>query len=384
MNKSIALLLFACLALALPTAEAKPSLFFYTVKNTNPTEFEFGLIQDHQGFIWLGGTDGLYRFDGYQFKHFGHDANNPGSLPHRFVADLFEDRQHRMWIATREGLAMFETKTGVFKTYLPGPDQGNPLQNRQIRKIASDGDHGIWLATREGLQHFDIDSGQFRVYRHDAADPDSLFRDNVDTLAADRQGGVWLATWPGGVDYLPAAASKFSHYQIDSSDKNPLANNVRALLVDSRQRLWLGTEAGIFLWQPGTDWSEKKYLPVGGYPRGFRVNSFYEDNNGVIWVATTVGLLRWDEDLRQFDLYRHHNEDPYSLVSNHVLSMTQDRSGVLWINTAIGTSRADASLTGIKQLVPKEFDGDKYTIENEVSALAPAEADLIWFGGTSS
>ncbi|MFI3186262.1 MAG: response regulator, partial [Methylococcaceae bacterium] len=269
-----------------------------------------------------------------------------------------------------------------FKTYFPLAEQGDAEQNRQIRKIVSDGGAGLWLATRQGLQHFDPGSGQFRIYRHDPAQPDSLASDNVDTLVLDPHGGLWLATWPGGLDYLPKGSSQFQHFQTTDSDL-PLAKNVRSLLIDSRQRLWMGTEAGIFVWQSGTAWADKKSLRIPSNLEHSRVHAFFEDSSGTIWAATIGGLLRWDETQQDFGSYQHQFEDPNSLSGNHALSMLQDSSGSFWVGTTTGISRVDLSLSGFEQIILKPLSSTGSILDNEVTAIAPAGLDRFWLGGRS-
>ncbi|PPK76519.1 diguanylate cyclase (GGDEF)-like protein [Methylobacter tundripaludum] len=378
------ILLLVGLAAWVPVTYAAAPPLHFTKLNIDALSSPMTMIQDHQGFIWMGTYSGLYRYDGYQYRYFQHQSNTPGSVPHDSVSSLLEDQQHRLWIGTRNGLLLFDSETNTFKTYLPSADQGDPQQSRQIRKIVSDGKRGLWLATRLGLQYFDPDTGKFRIYQHDSTQPGSLARDNVDTLAIDRQGGLWLATWPGGIDYLPVGSSQFQHYQINTPDNSPLAKNIRALFVDSRQRLWIGTEAGIFLKQPGQNWAQNKQLPMPGIPEDFRVHDFIEDSSGTVWAATVGGLLRWDDARQQFDRYQHQLEDPNSLVGNHVLSLLLDRSGSFLISTRNGISRVDLSLGGFEQLIPRTLQGKADYTDNTVTAIASAEAGQLWLGGRST
>ena len=375
-------LLFACLALAMPVACAAPDLRFVTLTDLDDLSPPASMLQDHQGFIWMTSFSGLYRYDGYQSRHFKYQPNMTGSLPHDTVTCVFEDQRHRLWLGTLGGLALFEAETNTFKTYFPLPEQGDADQNRQIRKMASDGGTGLWLATRQGLQHFDPETGLFRIYRHDPAQQDSLGRDNIDTLVLDRQGGLWLATWPGGLDYLPKGSSQFQHFQ--TTDKNlPLAKNVRSLFIDSRQRLWMGTEAGIFVWQSGSNWSDKKSLPIPENLEHARVHMFIEDSAGTVWAATVSGLLRWDEAQQRFESYQHRLEDPTSLVGNHVWSMLLDSSGSFWVATTTGISRVDLSMTGFKHFNLKSLVTADGNTDKEFTAIASAGLDRLWLGGRS-
>ncbi|MDD2801078.1 MAG: response regulator, partial [Methylococcales bacterium] len=385
MTKHLITALFIWLALMMmPVAYATaPALHFITLKDVGDVDPPTTMIQDHQGFIWMGTYSGLYRYGGYRPSYFQHKPNISSSLPHDAVHSLFEDQRHRLWIGTLEGLALFEAKNGTFKTYLPSSDQDDSHQNHQIRKIVSDGKNGLWLATRQGLQHFDPETEQFRMYRHDPAQPDTLSNDNVDTLVLDQHDGLWLATWPAGIDYLPAGSSQFQHFQINTKDNNPLAKNVRSLFIDSRQRLWIGTEAGVFLQQPDRSWTQSKPLPTPGISKTFRAHSFLEDSSGTIWAATVAGLLRWDESQQQFSSYQHQREDPNSLASTHVLSLLQDSSGAFWVGTANGISRTDLSVAGFEQLIPKTLKGISVNTDNQVIAIAHAESGQLWLGGRS-
>lgn len=62
----------------------------------------FGIIEDYQGFLWLGTKGGLDRFDGTEFRHFYNDPTNSNSLSDNNVHALFEDSRHRIWLATQD------------------------------------------------------------------------------------------------------------------------------------------------------------------------------------------------------------------------------------------------------------------------------------------
>ncbi|MFU8789009.1 MAG: response regulator [Methylobacter sp.] len=384
MSRSWLITLWLLWLLWLPMAYAAPALQFVTVRDAATINLPRALLQDYQGFIWIGTDAGLYRYDGYQSRHFQAAPDREGALPNNNVTGLFEDTQQRLWIATRSGLARFERETSGFKTYLL-PAEQSPLQaNRTIQNMAPDGNGGLWLATRAGLQHFDPDSGQFQSYQHDPAQPDSLTNNNVQALALDHQGGLWVSTWPSGLDYLPAGSPGFQHRALLPLGSSARENNIKSMYVDSRQRLWLGTEDGVFLWQPGDNQAQKKPLPVNA--QDYRVNHFIEDQDGVIWMATYNGLLRWDEGRRKFGLYQHNVGDINSLANNKVTSLLLDRSGGLWASTVNGISHADLSFGGFEQLMPgmMEGAGSATDTDNIIRTIVSAGAGRLWLSGFSS
>jgi ligand-binding sensor domain-containing protein len=121
------------------------------------------ILQDQQGFMWFGTDDGLNRFDGYSFKVYRNDPEDPDSLSHNMIMGLVEDSQGDLWIGTYGG----------------------------------------------GLDRFDPQTQIFTHFKHLPEDPGSLSDDRVRSLMFDRSGVLWIATHGGGVSVLNPASDKF-------------------------------------------------------------------------------------------------------------------------------------------------------------------------------
>ncbi|MET0462359.1 MAG: ATP-binding protein [Chitinophagaceae bacterium] len=75
----------------------------------------FDLLQDREGFIWVGTKNGLNRYDGYSFKVFSTDPYDPKSLSSNTILKLFEDSKGRIWIGTQDaGLNVYDKRSGRF------------------------------------------------------------------------------------------------------------------------------------------------------------------------------------------------------------------------------------------------------------------------------
>ena len=61
------------------------------------------ILQDSQGFIWLGTLDGLNRYNGYDFTIFQHEPADPTSLSANHISALYEDAFGTLWVATEGG-----------------------------------------------------------------------------------------------------------------------------------------------------------------------------------------------------------------------------------------------------------------------------------------
>src|SRR5262245_13560397 len=64
------------------------------------------IAQDPAGFLWVGTEDGFERFDGYLFRHAGHDLDGAASLPSSYVASIQRDVHGALWLATDGGGVM--------------------------------------------------------------------------------------------------------------------------------------------------------------------------------------------------------------------------------------------------------------------------------------
>ncbi len=78
----------------------------------------FDMLQDKEGFIWVGTKGGLNRYDGYSFKVFTNDPYNPHSISNNNIRTLFEDSKGRIWAGTLEGgMNVYNKQTGEFQPH---------------------------------------------------------------------------------------------------------------------------------------------------------------------------------------------------------------------------------------------------------------------------
>ena len=386
-----ALLRHLCIALCLlgvgGQAVATPTspLRFKRLGSLDADELSIlALLQDRQGFIWIGThSGGLYRYNGYQAVRYVNDARNPRSLPHNRVSTLFEDADGVIWIGTQDGLARFDPASDDFTRYTPPP---GPSAQRIVKSIIGDGKRGIWLATWGGLQHFDPASRAFTVYLHDAARPDSLASNDLNALALDQHGGLYAATWPGGLDYLAPGSSQFVHQRIDSAAApDPKLNIVRSLHYGRDHTLWIGTETGVVSWDAGMPWEQRRRRTSPAS----RVTYLYGDRNDTVWAGTlAAGLLRYDRPKAGASdapvHYVHRANDSNSLPSDNIRAVMHDRSGMLWIGTFTdGISLVNLDSQGFQRYIPFDVEAHNLRPDNSLKAIEGAPDGRLWLSSNS-
>ena len=116
-----------------------------------------------------------------------------------------------------------------------GVDAGMPSSG--VNAIVRDRDGYIWIATPDGLARYD--GLGFRTWRHDPADPGSLPGNNVQALHVDARDRVWVATEGGGISMLDRDRGRFRHYR-KATDPGIGSDDTWAIASDDGA-LWFGT-----------------------------------------------------------------------------------------------------------------------------------------------
>jgi signal transduction histidine kinase/ligand-binding sensor domain-containing protein len=331
------------------------------------------LLQDTQGFIWLGSERGLSRYDGYKLTTYHHDDKDPYSISNNTVTALFQDRLGRMWVVTKSSLELYEPATGRFITYRSNV---NSLDGEEsISSIEDDGHQGLWLGTPSGLRNFDPATRRERRYQHDATNPATLAHQQVLALKVDGKGDLWIGL-PTGVDRLVKGGDRFEHFQVEAQTREPKRNQVRALLLSNDQKLWIGTRSGLAIWDIRGKLPESEEID-NLFPT-LAVVKMLQDHDGNIWIATEFGLYRRDAQTGQFTNYQHHPAIPQSLANQYTYALLQDRSCVLWVGTFFnGASRVDLCSKGIESYSAKPYEPNGLS-NGGVTGITGADNGRLW------
>ena len=125
-----------------------------TLKDGLPDIIITSLCQDEDGFLWIGTTDGLSRYDGTEFKNYYHLPDST-SLPGNRINQIIALNNHRLLVGTATGLSIFNTQKNIFKNLLvPCSRKMFPFENN-FQTIAADKKGNIWAGTQTCLYYID-------------------------------------------------------------------------------------------------------------------------------------------------------------------------------------------------------------------------------------
>jgi signal transduction histidine kinase/ligand-binding sensor domain-containing protein/CheY-like chemotaxis protein/HPt (histidine-containing phosphotransfer) domain-containing protein len=340
-------------------------------------ESVLAIVQDNDGFMWLGSQTGLSRFDGYKVTIYRNVVGDARTLVNNWVRVLHLDRHGRLWIGTDGGLDRYDPVTQSFIHYTPREAARRGNGNRHVRAIVDDGKNGLWLATADGLQHVDMDTGAFVAWHHEERTPGSLADDQLNALALDENGRLWIGS-TSGLDSLAAGAKAFTHHRGGVSGAA-----VNALLADRKGRIWVGGVHGLASRTIDDAGAPRLYGTAEGIQPG-EITTLFQEADGQLWVGShESGLYRWDADQKRFENFPHHITDPHSLADNRVSALYRDRVGTFWVGTwYAGVSRVDLGSGGFARIV-RQADSVRALADNRVRAILGASNGQLWLGTNS-
>jgi signal transduction histidine kinase/ligand-binding sensor domain-containing protein/CheY-like chemotaxis protein len=339
-------------------------------------DYVWSVLEDNAQRLWIATGDGLDLFDRAteSFVRYGHEADNPQSLRSSDILSLYQDRGGVLWVGTREGGASHWNPRG----WLFGHYFSDAFRATAVNAFADDGAGKIWVGTfGSGLVEIDGRSGRERRYRE-------LTDDRIMALLYDRGGTLWIGTMSGGLEKLDVASGKIKAFRSVPEDASTLpANGVMSLYEDKSGTLWVGTFRGGLASIDRTTEKVTRY-PFGlGNPNSLsnsKAGAIVEDALGNLWIGTSGGGLNLlDRKTGRFHAYRRDDRDPNSLGDDTIYALHIDRHGDLWVGTAgaglervIGSSAAPG---GVRFESQARLEGMSNQV---VYGIESDRADRLW------
>ena len=328
------LLLAAAIGLAVNTHNKPPVFEHYYVENGLSNVTVYSIIQDDAGFLWFGTANGLNRFDGYEFKSFGYDAEDSTSLSNNSAGNIYKGKDGSIWVGTwGGGLNRFDPVTEKAERFLFNPSDSTSISGRRVQCIFEDSKHRVWAGTYiSGLNLLDRKTGTFTHFKHKAGNAATLANNRIWAITEDSQGKLWVATSNGLDCFDPEEQKVIQH--VDQT--NGLSNSiVRSLYMARDNILWVGTQNGLTRFDINSN-TFRTYLHENVIEtrsnRG-RINALLEDREGFLWLATGYGLVYFDPNTGKYQRFTHDEKVIKSLSDDEVRSVFQDKNDLLWFGT---------------------------------------------------
>jgi len=337
------------------------------------------ILKDSRGYMWFGTPAGLYRYDGYLFKHFQSDSQDGSSLPDSYIISIQEAIDGSLWINTPMGYCIYHPQTESFErdmrqvftnmninqvpeiTYIDHyhnlwcylPNQGVICYNMQQQMVYefsfsgnSRGSHGIpqgnicsfgeckdgvILVYEDGmLVCCEVMHQQSMVWSTDEISKQQLRQTNTLRVFADQMDNIWL--YGQGTLFMYDKKKKTWNTTIGNAlglTGATTDNSINSMAGDRTGNIWIATNRnGLLKMRVNTLETEPIKLNtlrlgrVNTYPG---ILSIYIDDTNLLWIGTAKsGIAYWGENIYKFST--NNNGD--------ITAMAQDANGTIWYGTS--------------------------------------------------
>lgn len=363
------------------SAQIDPTEFAHlTTENGLSINNVTSIVQDKKGFIWVGTTNGLNFYDGYNFRLFFPNDSNANSLTSPYIAYLLEDNHGFIWIATIDGLNKYDRKTNTFYRYKHDPNDSHSLSNNNVYTIFQDKENNIWVGTINGLNKYNPEKNNFTVTKEvtDRLNPHSL--NSVLSITEDDNGLLWLSTW-NGIGVINKQGKVVKNYLTDPIDAEDFDyRKISSVFNDDKGYLWIGMNGkGLKRYDQKTG-TFKDYIAgstSSDISDGYII-SFMKDSFGNLWISTRNGLNKYNYDTDSFTAFYTIPLNSSSLISSQVTCVCEDRSGLMWVGTSSGISRFYQSSNPFKYYQYDETNPLNGLSNGSVISAHVDKEDNIW------
>lgn len=338
------------------------------------------LLEDRQGFIWVGTQDGLNRFNGYNFKVFRSNPENSNSISNGHINCIIQDSDGQIMIGTRNGLNIYDGEKETFEVIQNDPEKLNSLSHNNVTVILEDSRKRIWVGTEYGLNLMKKQPLTFERYDRNPSSSTSLSNNYISSIFEDKKGNIWVGT-KNGLNLFDEENRIFRSFHHDPSNEFSLSSNeITEVFQDNKHHIWVGTFDGLNQF----DLESHKFRRHLYDPTAISNNyilSIFQDSNENLWIGTAnEGLNLFDVTGNKFVRYQHNADDPNSLSSNTVWSIIEDRSNNLWIGVSNkGLNFHDPKTRNFAHY--KYNPSDPISLQdNAVRSILLDDKDQIWVG----
>jgi signal transduction histidine kinase/ligand-binding sensor domain-containing protein len=380
------------------------------------------ILEDHLGNLWVGTYAGLDMFDrkAKVFVHYSHKVGDSVSLSDNKVGTIYEDRKGTLWIgcgspfglAAHGGLNRFNRDKGNFTQYLHDPGNPNSLAANKVTALLEDSKGNFWVGTSgNGLHIMDREKGTFKHFYYDSLHPENLSRpylskypwDHITFIKEDLTGKIWIGSLLGGINTYVPETKKITHFgmfikrvenyksvtDVFGAAEDTLTGftdfDAWRALVSRDGMIWITSTSAYSKTSLFNTNAFKKTVPFFTLNKPEAkimytgANTFYYDQDSVLWIGTDSGLIRKNLKLHTEIYYGHDPKNINSLSHQSISAIRVDKDKNLWLGTKRGLNKLDPN-TGI---FTRYMAGGKLKsslINDTIESMCLDHSGNLWIG----
>lgn len=326
------------------------------------------------------------------FRGYTRDKDNSNSISNDYIEDIIQDKSGDLWVSTTKGLNIISSETLsaltdqkvnsdasniVFQKYFTNSDDNNSIVSNDMTCMLEDKQGLIWLGSYHGLSKYNPYSNQFKNHFLEEI-PDSPSNQTV--LVTKEEKG-WIVNRGKGVLEYDFEQMKLS--PVDSINKKIPDRTYSIIYSADRINIFFASCHGIVKYNLETQSTEVLDIPqeMRKYIKKVDVRFVYHDSKDRIWLGGETGLFLFDSD--RTCRYFEKKADPNSLSDNAITQLIEDSKGDIWVSSYNGLNRLIDEGNGKYKF--EQFRHDSNDPDNSVTSnrlISLLELNEILYIGT--
>ncbi len=333
------------------------------------------IMKDSRGFMWFGTPAGLYRYDGYQFRHFQCDSQDGSSLPDSYIETIQETRDGNLWVKTATSYCVYDPQQETFER-----DMHQMFTRLGIRDVPEviyiDHNKNLWgYIPNRGVICYNIQ--QQLQYEFTYSDNGTgIAEGNICSIGECKDGVILVYD-----DGLMICCSVSPQQYIVWTNKEISSQRLRKsktlkVFADQMDNLWLYGQGTLFVYNKQMkqwDTTIGNSLGLTGLGVDHAVNAIGGDHNGIVWIGTSRnGLIRTNVNTYQMEQVPIKTMSAINLPRNNagIQSIYIDNTDLLWA----GTAKSGVAFMGNNIY---KFESK---IIGDITAMAQDSTGRVWYG----
>lgn len=340
--KRLKLAIILLAALLLPYSLQAENLFKVLNARQGLTSSQINcILKDSRGFMWFGTPAGLYRYDGYTFRHFQCDSQDGSSLPDSYISDIQEAIDGSLWIKTPAGYCIYHPQTETFERDMHQVFVGMGI-NVMPQLSYIDRYHNLWCyVPKRGIMCYNMQQQMNYEFGFTGSANGShgVPQGDICSIGECKDGA--LIVYSDGLivccDIMHQQSVVWTSNEIAQSKLR--STNTLKVFSDQMDNIWLYGQGTLFVLNKKTrTWNTTigNQLNLTGVSVDDGINDMAGDRSGNIWLATTrQGMMRINVNTQEI------SPAPLNTMnltrfqgSPSIHSVYVDDTDLLWVGTS--------------------------------------------------
>lgn len=306
------------------------------------------------------------------FNNNNYDIRHIDDVPQSEINYIYEDSRGVMWFATLDGLYRYDGKN--FKSY-QGDDPQNQLSSNLIISIDEDSHGNIWVGTGgNGIGMINLHNGNIINFSLKSLSKDNGWSEDVKTIMVDSQDNVWVGNISGVIKLHYDSSngeidqcSAFDKIEENIGSENSVIKNI---YEDKRGSIWISSTNSLHRILK----EEDNHLKLERYDLAARDICEYGDE-GILVTAQQLNLIKYDANTNNYS-------DPIVVADIRHGRVTY-RDGDIWVGNENGANLFVADDIADKYRLSMHIDKESspfFLTTSMVSAIASSQNGQVWIG----